>query len=124
MSRPVLIILISALVMLGPFTNNIMVPSLNSIAAAMETGYGDAQSILSIFMVGFAAGQLFVGPMSDRFGRKPVLTVSLILYIGASVLCSIAPDLYSLSATRLIQALGVSATLSVGLAIVRDSFES
>jgi MFS transporter, DHA1 family, multidrug resistance protein len=124
MSRPVLIILISALVMLGPFTNNIMVPSLNSLAVEMQTGFGDAQSILSIFMVGFAAGQLFVGPMSDRFGRKPVLTVSLVLYIVASVLCAIAPDLYSLCAARLIQALGVSATLSVGRAIVRDSFDS
>ena len=124
MSRPILIILISALVMLGPFTNNIMVPSLTSLAAEMQTGFGDAQSILSIFMVGFAAGQLFVGPMSDRFGRKPVLTVSLILYIAASVLCAVAPDLYSLCAARLIQALGVSATLSVGRAIVRDSFES
>ena len=84
MSRPVLIILISAFVMLGPFTNNIMVPSLTSIATEMQTGFGDAQTILSIFMVGFAAGQLFVGPMSDRFGRKPVLTVSMALLGNAS----------------------------------------
>jgi len=124
MSRPVLIILISAFVMLGPFTNNIMVPSLTSIATEMQTGFGDAQTILSIFMVGFAAGQLFVGPMSDRFGRKPVLTVSMALFVAASVLCAFAPDLYSLCAARLVQALGVSATLSVGRAIVRDSFES
>jgi MFS transporter, DHA1 family, multidrug resistance protein len=124
MSRPVLILLISAFVMLGPFTNNIMVPSLTSIAAEMQTGFGDAQTILSIFMVGFAAGQLFVGPMSDRFGRKPVLTVSMVLFVAASVLCAFAPDLYSLCAARLVQALGVSATLSVGRAIVRDSFES
>ena len=124
MSRPVLIILISAFVMLGPFTNNIMVPSLTSIATEMQTGFGDAQTILSIFMVGFAAGQLFVGPMSDRFGRKPVLTVSMVLFVAASVLCAFAPDLYSLWAARLVQALGVSATLSVGRAIVRDSFES
>jgi MFS transporter, DHA1 family, multidrug resistance protein len=124
MSRPVLIILISAFVMLGPFTNNIMVPSLTSIATEMQTGFGDAQTILSIFMVGFATGQLFVGPMSDRFGRKPVLTVSMVLFVAASVLCAFAPDLYSLCAARLVQALGVSATLSVGRAIVRDSFES
>jgi len=124
MSRPVLIILISAFVMLGPFTNNIMVPSLTSIATEMQTGFGDVQTILSIFMVGFAAGQLFVGPMSDRFGRKPVLTVSMALFVAASVLCAFAPDLYSLCAARLVQALGVSATLSVGRAIVRDSFES
>jgi len=124
MSRTVLILLVSALVMLGPFTNNIMVPSLPALAIDLRIGFGDAQAILSIYMVGFAAGQLFVGPMSDRFGRKPVLTVSLALFIIASVLCSLAPDLYSLCAARLLQALGASATMSVGRAIVRDSFAS
>ena len=83
MSRPVLILLVSALIMLGPFTNNIMVPSLPALATDLRIGFGDAQAILSIFMVGFAAGQLFVGPMSDRFGRKPVLTMSLALFIVA-----------------------------------------
>jgi MFS transporter, DHA1 family, multidrug resistance protein len=124
MSRTVLILLVSALVMLGPFTNNIMVPSLPALAADLGTGFGDVQAILSVYMVGFAAGQLFVGPMSDRFGRKPVLTMSLVLFIAASILCSLAPDLYSLYATRLVQALGASATMSVGRAIVRDSFAS
>ena len=124
MSRAVLIILVSALVMMGPFTNNIMVPSLPALAVDLRIDFGDAQAILSIYMVGFAAGQLFVGPMSDRFGRKPVLTMSLVLYIVASVLCSMAPDLNTLCAARLVQALGASATMSVGRAIIRDSFDS
>ena len=124
MSRPVLVLLVSALVMLGPFTNNIMVPSLPALARDLLISFGDAQAILSIYMVGFAAGQLFVGPMSDRFGRKPILTMSLVLFIVASVLCSFAPDLYSLCTGRLVQALGASASLSVGRAIVRDSFNS
>ena len=87
MSRPVLIALISALVMLGPFTNNIMVPSLPSIASGLQITFSGAQLILSVFMVGFATGQLFVGPMSDRFGRKPVLVISLSLFVVASSLC-------------------------------------
>ena len=124
MSRAVLIILVSALVMLGPFTNNIMVPSLPALAVDLRINFGDAQAILSVYMVGFAAGQLFVGPLSDRLGRKPVLTMSLVLFIVASVLCSMAPDLYTLCAARLLQALGASATMSVGRAIVRDSFDS
>ena len=73
-------------------------------------------------MVGFAAGQLFVGPMSDRFGRKPVLVISLSLFVVASGLCAIAPDLETLSGARLLQALGASASMSVGRAIVRDTF--
>ena len=124
MSRPVLIALISALVMLGPFTNNIMVPSLPSVASALQVAFSDAQLILSVFMVGFAAGQLFVGPMSDRFGRKPVLVISLSLFVVASGLCAIAPDLETLSGARLLQALGASASMSVGRAIVRDTFSS
>ena len=124
MSRPVLIALISALVMLGPFTNNIMVPSLPSVASVLQVAFSDAQLILSVFMVGFAAGQLFVGPMSDRFGRKPVLVISLSLFVVASGLCAIAPDLETLSGARLLQALGASASMSVGRAIVRDTFSS
>jgi DHA1 family bicyclomycin/chloramphenicol resistance-like MFS transporter len=123
MSRPVLIILISALVMLGPFTNNIAVPSLPAIATAMKVDFGAVQLVLSVYMAGFAAGQLFVGPMSDKYGRKPVLIVSLTIYVLASAASAFAPDLQSLLAARLVQALGVSATLSIGRAIVRDSFE-
>tara|TARA_Y100001936_G_scaffold182873_1_gene180110 strand:+ start:334 stop:750 length:417 start_codon:yes stop_codon:yes gene_type:complete len=62
MSRNVLIALISALVMLGPFTNNIMVPSLPSVASGLQATFSGAQLILSVFMVGFAAGQVFVFP--------------------------------------------------------------
>ena len=124
MSRAVLIVLVSALVMLGPFTNNIMVPALPSVASGLQVTFSDTQLILSVFMAGFAAGQLFVGPMSDRFGRKPVLVVSLSLFVLASGLCAIAPDLATLSVARLLQALGASASMSVGRAIVRDSFPS
>lgn len=122
MSRPVLIVLISALVMLGPFANNIMVPSLPSVASDLKVTFSEAQLILSVFMTGFAAGQLFVGPMSDRFGRKPVLIFSLSLFVIASGLCAVAPNLAMLSVARLLQALGASASMSVGRAIVRDSF--
>lgn len=124
MPGPLLIILISALVILGPFTNNIAVPSMPSMAADLQVSFGDAQMVLSIFMVGFAAGQLVVGPMSDKYGRKPVLTVSLFIFVIAGVASAFAPDLYSLLAARLVQAIGASATMSVGRAMVRDCFES
>ena len=108
--------------MLGPFANNIMVPSLPSVASDLKVMFSEAQLILSVFMTGFAAGQLFVGPMSDRFGRKPVLIVSLSLFVISSGLCAVAPNLAMLSVARLLQALGASASMSVGRAIVRDSF--
>ena len=124
MSRPVLILLISALVMMGPFTNNIAVPSLPSIALAMQVDFGEAQLVLSIFLAGFAVGQLFVGPLSDRFGRKPVLVVGLSVFVVASVAAALSHNLTGLLTARLIQALGISATMSIGRAIVRDCFRS
>ena len=121
MSRPVLIFLISALVTLGPFTNNIMVPSLPSIASGLQITFSDAQLILSVFMVGFAAGQLFVGPMSDRFGRKPVLVISLSLFVVASGLCAIAPDPRRYRVPACTKS-APAPHLSVGRAIVRTPF--
>lgn len=124
MSRVALVVIISALVILGPFTNNIAVPSLPSIASSLQASFGDVQLILSLYMIGFAGGQLVVGPLSDRYGRKPVLTVSLVIFVIASVATALAPDLTTLVAARVVQAIGVSATMSIGRAIVRDCFAS
>lgn len=124
MSRPVLIVLVSVLVMLGPFTNNIVIPSLPAISDALAVPYRDVQFLLTVYIAGFAIGQLFVGPLSDRFGRRPVLLAALTSYVFTSGACALTDDLGLLVFIRLLQAIGVSATLSVGRAIVRDVFES
>ncbi len=117
-------VLVSMLVMLGPFTSNVVIPSLPAITKSFQTDFADTQLLLSVYMAGFAIGQLFVGPLSDRFGRKPVLCLSLLICTLASAGGALAPDLATLIMARLFQAVGLSATLSVGRAVIRDVFPS
>jgi DHA1 family bicyclomycin/chloramphenicol resistance-like MFS transporter len=122
--RPaVLIAIVSVLVLIAPFSNDIFLPSMPSMARDLATDYGSVQLALSTFMMGIGISQLIIGPLSDRFGRRPVLKWTLILYVGASVACVIAPNIESLLAARVVQSFGGCAGLVVGRAIIRDRFE-
>lgn len=82
----------------------------------------DVQLTLSVFLLGWSCGMLFMGPISDRFGRKPVIVVGLAIYIVASFFCAQATTIETLIFLRLIQAVGVAACTVVARAAVRDVF--
>jgi MFS transporter, DHA1 family, multidrug resistance protein len=115
-------VLITTLVALGPLSTDFYLPSLPSITAALNTDVASTQLTLSVFLVGFGVGQLFYGPLSDRFGRRPVLLVGLVLYVLASIACMLAPDIGTLIVARFVQALGACAGPVLGRAIVRDLY--
>ncbi len=122
--RPaVLIAIVSLLVLIAPFSGDIFLPSMPSMARDLATDYGTIQLALSIFMMGIGVSQLIIGPLSDRFGRRPVLKWTFVLYVGASAACAVAPDIESLLAARVVQSVGGCAGLVVGRAIIRDCFE-
>jgi len=79
------------------------------------------QLTMSVYIFGLAVGQLAYGPLSDRFGRRPLLVGGLLLYTTAGLAASLVPDVNSLIVARLLQALGGCAGLVIGRAIVRDS---
>ncbi len=117
-----LAVLITTLVALGPLSTDFYLPSLPAIAAALATDVASTQLTLSVFLIGFAVGQLAYGPLSDRFGRRPVLLFGLMVYVLASVACVFAPAIEVLIAARFLQALGACAGPVLGRAIVRDVY--
>jgi DHA1 family bicyclomycin/chloramphenicol resistance-like MFS transporter len=78
-------ILLTMLVALGPISTDLYLPSLPSLMQYFDASEADVQLTLSIFLVGLAVSQLVYGPLSDRFGRKPVLLAGLVLYLLASI---------------------------------------
>jgi DHA1 family bicyclomycin/chloramphenicol resistance-like MFS transporter len=118
-----LTIVLALLTALGPLSTDMYLPSLPAIAAGLEATTGQTQLTLSAFLLGFAAGQFFYGPISDRIGRKPVLLFGLGLFTLASLICAFAPNIETLIGARFLQALGASGPIVLGRAIVRDFYE-
>lgn len=117
-----LLTLISIFLMMQSLSTDMYIASLPSLAKVFEVPASTVQLTLSIFVIGFGSAQLAAGPLSDRFGRRPVLLGGLALYLAASVLCALSPSIWMLIAARLLQALGCCATFIIGRAIIRDAY--
>lgn len=117
-----LTVLLTALVALGPISTSLYIPSMPQLVIAFGTEPALVQRSFTIFMVGFAATQLVYGPLSDRFGRRPVLVGGLLLYIVASLACALSASIEAFLVSRLAQGIGACVGPVIGRAVVRDSF--
>jgi DHA1 family bicyclomycin/chloramphenicol resistance-like MFS transporter len=113
-------VLLTALVALGPISTDLYLPSLPGMARDLKATVPEVQLTLSLFLAGLALGQLVYGPLSDRFGRRPVLLAGVVLYFIASLACVVAPSMTVLVVARFIQALGACAGPVLCRAVVRD----
>jgi len=113
-------VLLTALVAFGPVSTDLYLPSLPAMVQALDTTVSSAQLTLSMFMAGFALGMLIYGPLSDRFGRRPVLIGGILLYVAASIACVFAQGIDALVTARFFQALGACCGPVIGRAVVRD----
>ncbi len=111
-----------ALVALGPLSTDLYLPALPALREGFAIDEGAAQGTLSGFLIGFALAMPIYGPLSDRFGRKPVLLFGIALFALASALCAIANSIEALILYRILQALGGCAGPVICRAIVRDVF--
>src|SRR5437764_11797817 len=122
---PSRIVLLMLVVMTGaaPISLYMLVPALPVLATTFGRDISVAQMTVSLYMVGIACSQIVMGPLSDKFGRRPVLLAGLGLMVAASVSCIFAETLPQLIAARFFQALGGASGMVVSRAIIRDIYQ-
>ncbi|HEX8560746.1 MAG TPA: multidrug effflux MFS transporter [Pyrinomonadaceae bacterium] len=123
--RPgLLTVMLAALTGLTALSIDMSLPAMPQLQRAFDVGVSSAQLTLSIFLVGFALGQVVCGPLSDRYGRRPVLVAGLALFTLAGFACAASTSLPMLLAARFAQGVGASVGPVVARAIVRDRYDS
>ena len=114
--------MLAALAATGTLATNILLPSLPQMAASLKVSSAAVTSAITIFLAVFAVGQLVVGPISDRYGRRWPVLIGFAVFFAGSIWCGLATDLPSLLVGRVIQAAGACATSVLSRAIARDLF--
>lgn len=107
----------------GAFGTHLLLPALPAIREDFGVTGAQAQLVVSLSLLALAAGALVNGPLSDRYGRRPVARFGLLLYVLGSLVAWLAPDLWSLLAGRVIQAVGGGAAITVVRALIRDLYD-
>ena len=122
MSPTTLLWLVTGCMMLQPLSTDLYLASLPGMASDFGVSPAAVQQTLSLFVFGFGTAQLVSGPLSDRYGRKPVMIAGLAIYLVSGLACALAPSLDWLVAARFVQAIGCCTAVVVARAIVRDAY--
>lgn len=119
----VLLIILMLLTALGETSTQLLIPALGELERGLHARPGSSLLALSLFVGAFGLGQLWLGPLSDRLGRRPVLLVGLSLYLLATLGMLLVPSIEMLIGMRVLQGLGACAVLVLARAIVRDVWQ-
>ena len=117
-----LVVLLGLLIALPALGTDIFVPALPALTQALGAEVGAGQVTMTLYFIGLAAGQLVWGPLSDRYGRKPILVTGLSIMLAASAAAALMESLAAVVAARLAQGLGMSSGALIGRTIARDLY--
>ena len=115
-------LMLAALCATGPLGIDMYLPSIPDMAVSLGSSEGAIQLSLMAFFIGLMLGQLAYGPLSDKFGRKPLIATGLLVFVLGSVGCALAQTVEQLHALRFVQGLGGSIGMVIAFAIVKDAF--
>jgi len=118
-----LLALLVAMTAIGPLSLNILVPAVPGLARRLASDEGTVQLTISLYLLGLAVAQLALGPLADRFGRRPVVLAGLALTAASSAIAVFAGSITGLIAMRIVQSLGASSGQVIGRAIIRDLYD-
>ena len=121
-SKLFLVLLLGVLSAFGPFVVDLYLPSLPQLASFFETNASMTQLTLTTAMIGLALGQLLLGPLSDKFGRKIPLIISLVIYIISTVLIVFPPNIETMIVLRVIQGLSSAGSVVISRAVATDLY--
>jgi DHA1 family bicyclomycin/chloramphenicol resistance-like MFS transporter len=121
-AKPSLIALLIAIAAVSPLGINMYLPSMPGMARALGVDFTTLQLTLSLYFAAMALGQLIIGPLSDRFGRRPVLLIGLTVFVVGSLICLTAQSVGFLIFGRVVQAIGGCAGITLSRAILRDLY--
>jgi len=119
----VLLALLMAMTAIGPLSLNILVPATPGLVATLDTDPATVQLTVSLYLLGLAISQLALGPLSDRFGRRPVVICGLLLTVVTSFAALFATSIGGLIVARAFQSFGASTGIVIGRAIIRDLYD-
>ena len=122
MSPLLIVVLLALLLGIQPVTTDVYLPALPAIQADFAASVGEVQVTFSALLLAFGLSQLVWGPLSDRFGRRPILLAGLSIYVLASIACVVAPNLATLVVARIAQGAAMASTVMCARAIVRDLY--
>jgi DHA1 family bicyclomycin/chloramphenicol resistance-like MFS transporter len=117
-----LIVLLGALSVLVSFSIDIYLPAMPGLMNYFHASPTQVQASLSIFIIGYAVSQLVYGPLSDKFGRRPVLLVGLVIYVLATIACLFSNSILMLNISRFFQSFGACGAVVMAYTVVRDVF--
>lgn len=117
-----IVVFLGLLSAFAPFVTDMYLPTLPALASEFRTSASMIQLGLTASMVGLALGQIFFGPLSDRFGRRPILVVSLLVFVVSTALCVYAVDIKFFLYMRLLQGLGASGGIVLSRSIAADLY--
>jgi len=119
----ILLFVLVALTALGPMSMQIFLPALPAIRTSYGVSAATAQLTLSVSMLAIALATLIYGPLSDRYGRRPIVILGLAFFLAGSALCAAAPDIWTLIVGRMLQGAGGASGMVLSRAIVRDLYD-